>query len=121
MNKLSKRILRELHTDCKNEPIICSYKNDFGKNSIFIDELAEKIGCSVSLTDSAAYSLCKKGLAEYVRLGEFRIGFQLTSDGNSFFEDRKKNAVIYILKNILVPIIVSAVTAEITMLLSLPL
>lgn len=40
MDKLSKRILRELHTDCKNEPIICSYKNDFGKNSIFIDELA---------------------------------------------------------------------------------
>ena len=121
MDKISKKILKEMHRDYKSNMVVCSYKNDFGENSISMDELSEKVGCSVSRADSAADSLCKKGFAEYVWLGRFRAGFRLTPDGNSFFENRKKNAIIFVLKDILVPIIVSAVTAEITVLLSLPL
>lgn len=86
MDKLSKRILREMHTSNQNKSTVCTYMSRFDmKNAIMIDELAKKVGASTEKTVLASKYLCEEGFASYKYLGEHKAGFSLTHKGNNYF------------------------------------
>ena len=88
MDKLAKSIIRELHSENPREDIACTYTGSFEYLGTFtIEELAERVGASVTNTRLAVKYLEEIGYAEPVYYGSSSAnkkvcGFRLSHRGN---------------------------------------
>lgn len=120
MDKLTKKILNEMHNNDPKKSVVCTYMNRFERDgAMTIDELAAKIGASIENTSLAADYLCKEGFAEYRYLGNHKAGFRLTHEGNNYRRFSLEASVKRMRDGIFLPLAVSVIANTISVLLQM--
>lgn len=123
MDKLAKSILHELHSNDPLKDITCAYAGPFEYRATFtIQELADRIGASVTNTRLVVHYLEEIGYAEPVYYGSSSAdkkvgGFRLSHRGNHCREILLDNIRKTLLTGALLPLLVSVAGTVITNIL----
>lgn len=124
MDKLAKSIVRALHTTDPHEDITCAYPGSFAYRGTFtLDELAERIGASVTKTKLAIRYLNEIGYIDEILCGsnasnQYVAGFRLSNRGNHCREIRREDLRKALFRGVFLPVVVSFVTTVVTLTLS---